>query len=173
MNREKTPLYICDPEKNKGCAKGSCFLHGGPCCLTANKEYEALKIDFNAELEAIRREPDETIKMAKIMRLAFATSDSDKLDLIYHAAGIFRYKEDDYLEQLIHGTPSRSEQPVGLCRHSGADVHLPSQIREQVDLGTLFGEGFRKGLETEPAAFHRTAAKLASQAIAAMETQKK
>lgn len=29
-------LYKCDPEKNKKCAKTSCYIHGGPCSSTSD-----------------------------------------------------------------------------------------------------------------------------------------
>ena len=35
---EQDGFYLCDPEKNKGCAKTSCFENGGPCYLTAREE---------------------------------------------------------------------------------------------------------------------------------------
>ena len=31
--------YICDPKKNKECAKTACYERGGLCCLTLNPEY--------------------------------------------------------------------------------------------------------------------------------------
>lgn len=31
--------YICDPKKNKECAKTACYEKGGLCCLTLNPEY--------------------------------------------------------------------------------------------------------------------------------------
>ena len=36
--------YICDPKKNKECAKTACYERGGLCCLTLNPEY-AKEID--------------------------------------------------------------------------------------------------------------------------------
>lgn len=32
-------IYICDPEKNKGCRKGACFVNYGPCRFTKSKRY--------------------------------------------------------------------------------------------------------------------------------------
>lgn len=36
---EQDGLYLCDPKKNKSCAKTSCFANGGPCHLTAREEF--------------------------------------------------------------------------------------------------------------------------------------
>ena len=33
-------IYNCDPDKNINCPKESCYVHGGPCSQTTNKEYE-------------------------------------------------------------------------------------------------------------------------------------
>ena len=31
-------LFLCDPEKNKGCRKTECYINGGECHLTSKKE---------------------------------------------------------------------------------------------------------------------------------------
>lgn len=37
---QTTKLYRCDPAKNVECEKTHCFINGGPCEKTDNKEYE-------------------------------------------------------------------------------------------------------------------------------------
>ena len=41
--KEPSPVpirgYVCDPKKNKECAKTACYEKGGLCCLTLNPEY--------------------------------------------------------------------------------------------------------------------------------------
>jgi hypothetical protein len=32
--------YKCDPNKNTECSKTFCYINGGDCCHTTNKEYE-------------------------------------------------------------------------------------------------------------------------------------
>lgn len=32
-------FYKCNPEKNYLCAKTNCFINGGPCSKTKNKEF--------------------------------------------------------------------------------------------------------------------------------------
>lgn len=41
VEQEPVPIrgYICDPKKNKECAKTACYERGGLCCLTLNPEY--------------------------------------------------------------------------------------------------------------------------------------
>lgn len=41
VEQEQVPIrgYICDPKKNKECAKTACYEKGGLCCLTLNPEY--------------------------------------------------------------------------------------------------------------------------------------
>ena len=41
VEQEPVPIrgYICDPKKNKECAKTACYEKGGLCCLTLNPEY--------------------------------------------------------------------------------------------------------------------------------------
>ena len=41
VEQEPVPIrgYICDPKKNKECAKTACYERGGLCCLTLNQEY--------------------------------------------------------------------------------------------------------------------------------------
>ena len=45
-------LFRCDPEKNTTCVKTSCYLYGGPCSYTTNKEYEMERCNMN-ELESM------------------------------------------------------------------------------------------------------------------------
>lgn len=33
-------LYVCDPDKNTKCNKTECYLHGGQCQMTSNKDFE-------------------------------------------------------------------------------------------------------------------------------------
>lgn len=33
-------VYYCDPEKNVECRKNECFINGGECYRTHNKEFE-------------------------------------------------------------------------------------------------------------------------------------
>lgn len=33
-------LYVCDPDKNIKCNKTECYLHGGQCQMTSNKDFE-------------------------------------------------------------------------------------------------------------------------------------
>lgn len=40
------PLYRCNPALAKGCSKETCFMNGGPCCLTFQAE-EALVTRFD------------------------------------------------------------------------------------------------------------------------------
>ena len=41
VEQEPVPIrgYVCDPKKNKECAKTACYERGGLCCLTLNPEY--------------------------------------------------------------------------------------------------------------------------------------
>lgn len=34
-----TGVYYCDPCANRPCTKENCFMMGGPCCCTSDKEY--------------------------------------------------------------------------------------------------------------------------------------
>lgn len=34
--------YLCDPKKNKECKKRNCFIHGGKCRNTDNKNYAVI-----------------------------------------------------------------------------------------------------------------------------------
>lgn len=31
-------IFVCDPRKNQDCKKTSCYIHGGPCQMTLDKE---------------------------------------------------------------------------------------------------------------------------------------
>ena len=42
-----TKLYRCDPDKNVECEKTHCFINGGPCEKTDNKEYEMKTVVFD------------------------------------------------------------------------------------------------------------------------------
>ena len=33
-----TPAYLCDPNKNESCKRGSCFINNGPCFMTLHEE---------------------------------------------------------------------------------------------------------------------------------------
>lgn len=35
-------IYRCDPSKNKGCKKTSCYISGGMCECTSDKTFAAL-----------------------------------------------------------------------------------------------------------------------------------
>ena len=39
MKKKSETLYICDPKKNVTCTKEGCYINGGPCFCTSNKEY--------------------------------------------------------------------------------------------------------------------------------------
>ena len=45
------PFYTCDPAKATTCRKTSCFLIGGPCRLTLNKEWAEEKDRRNERLQ--------------------------------------------------------------------------------------------------------------------------
>lgn len=34
-------FYKCDPNKNKKCTKENCYINGGECELTTNRDYAA------------------------------------------------------------------------------------------------------------------------------------
>ena len=38
---EETHFYTCDPKLNVYCRKTHCYLNGGACSLTTEKEYSA------------------------------------------------------------------------------------------------------------------------------------
>lgn len=33
-------FYICDPSKRTDCRRQECYINGGQCCLTKNREYK-------------------------------------------------------------------------------------------------------------------------------------
>ena len=39
-NETPPNIYECDPNKNTECTKESCFINGGPCCLTVYEEFK-------------------------------------------------------------------------------------------------------------------------------------
>ena len=41
-----TKAYKCDPAKNTECSKENCYINGGECRLTSNKEFESKKCEY-------------------------------------------------------------------------------------------------------------------------------
>lgn len=48
LNYEKPKLYFCDPVKRPMCEKTMCFMHGGCCKLTDQKEFAQTDENGNA-----------------------------------------------------------------------------------------------------------------------------
>ena len=39
MSDKPSVLFRCDPAKNYMCSKSNCFINGGPCTMTRNREF--------------------------------------------------------------------------------------------------------------------------------------
>ena len=61
MGMDFPTVYPCDPEKNLDCGKTMCFINGGPCHLTAHKEFcRTLKIQLDDfAYQPTRAHPDD------------------------------------------------------------------------------------------------------------------
>lgn len=55
------PVYLCDPEKNKSCSKEECYISGGTCRHTFNKDYEMKKTNQDKLAEMVRTKDPEIL----------------------------------------------------------------------------------------------------------------
>lgn len=119
-------LYQCDPQKNNECRKTSCFINGGDCYTTSNKDFKVEenvmdKFERMLELQASfqhrvdpRFESDDLKERAAFIRDHFVYLDQELQEMLYEIPYFKNWKDYSKMtdEEVIKAYDTAKEELV-------------------------------------------------------------